>query len=571
MERRVVSGEWSKDTTASTDVFVPTPAHTAVATVRQSSLYCARDTTYIYTFCSVRALPRVGSGAATHMSFLLQRFGTPVIRSQSRVCRTIFSRCHNPMTIRFMMTESGTRVEKDSLGDVNVPADKYWGAQTQRSLENFRIGDPVADRMPYDVIKAFGVLKMAAARVNMTYGLKEEVGSAIIGVCQEILDGQHKEHFPLVVWQTGSGTQTNMNVNEVIANRAIEKLGGVIGSKTPVHPNDHCNMSQSSNDTFPTAMHIAAATRITGHLVPSLTSFLSELEKKVEEFSGIVKIGRTHCMDATPLTLGQEFSGYAQQIRYAIDRIQASLPRLYQLALGGTAVGTGLNTRVGFAENAAAEIANISSLPFTSAPNKFEALAAHDALVEIHGVFNTIACSLMKIGNDIRLLGSGPRCGIGELGLPENEPGSSIMPGKVNPTQCEALTMVCAQVMGNQTAVTMGGATGHFQLNVFGPMMIRNVLHSSMLLADAVASFEKNCLVGIKANKPRIDALLHESLMLVTALNRHIGYDNAAKAAKKAHAEGTTLKSAAVALKLLTPEQFDEWVKPEEMTKPLAL
>eukprot|EP00296_Roombia_truncata_P007694 JP446142.1.p1 GENE.JP446142.1~~JP446142.1.p1 ORF type:complete len:492 (-),score=172.67 JP446142.1:67-1338(-) len=422
--------------------------------------------------------------------------------------------------------------------------------------------------MPEPLIKAFGVLKKAAATVNMTYGLDAKVGEAICKAADEVISGKLMPHFPLVVWQTGSGTQSNMNSNEVISNRAIELLGGTMGSKSPVHPNDHVNMSQSSNDTFPTAMHVAAAVQANTCLLPNLEILRAALQKKSDEFNSIIKIGRTHMMDATPLTLGQEFSGYATQLEYGIARVKATLPRLYQLAQGGTAVGTGLNTRIGFDTAVADEISKITGLPFVTAPNKFEALAAHDALVEYSGALNVLATSLMKIANDIRFLGSGPRCGLGELMLPENEPGSSIMPGKVNPTQCEAITMVCAQVIGNHVAVTVGGCNGHFELNVFKPVMIRNVLQSTRLIGDACLSFTNHCVVGIEPNQKRIGQLLHESLMLVTALNPHIGYDKAAQCAKKAHKEGTSLKEAAMSLGFLTSEQFDQWVRPEDMIGP---
>jgi fumarate hydratase class II len=456
-----------------------------------------------------------------------------------------------------------TRTETDSFGPINVPSDKYWGAQTQRSLQNFKIG---TERMPEALIVAFGVLKYAAAETNMELGLMDkEVGQAIMKAASEVIDSKLKDHFPLVVWQTGSGTQTNMNVNEVISNRAIEIMGGSMGSKKPVHPNDHVNMGQSSNDSFPTAMHISAVMEITGKLVPALEGLHRALDKKAAEFSHIVKIGRTHLQDATPVTLGQEFSGYAMQVKLGIDRAKECLKRLYPLAQGGTAVGTGLNCAKGFPEAFAKKVAALTKQPFVTAENKFEALAAHDALVEASGTLNTIAVSLMKIANDMRLLGSGPRCGIGEISLPENEPGSSIMPGKVNPTQSEALTMVCAQVMGNHVAVSIGGSNGHFELNVFKPVIIHNVLQSVRLLADGADSFTKNCVVGITANEDRIKKLVNESLMLVTALNPHIGYDNAAKIAKKAHAEGKTLKEVAIELGLLTSEKFDEVVRPEKM------
>jgi fumarate hydratase, class II len=461
---------------------------------------------------------------------------------------------------------TGVRIETDSFGPIEVPADRLWGAQTQRSLQNFRIG---GERMPEPLIRALGLQKRAAAAVNIALGALDPVlGAAILAAADEVIDGRLADHFPLVVWQTGSGTQTNMNANEVIANRAIALLGGVVGSKRPVHPNDHVNLGQSSNDSFPTAMHIAAAVEITRHLIPALERLRAALDGKAKEFAAIVKIGRTHLQDATPLTLGQEFSGYAAQIAYGIERVSAGLPQLYRLAQGGTAVGTGLNARVGFAERFAEEAARLTGLPFVTAANKFEALATHDSLVDLHGRLNTLAASLMKIANDLRLLGSGPRSGLGELSLPENEPGSSIMPGKVNPTQSEAMTMVCAQVMGNQTTVTIAGATGHFELNVFKPVIANSVLQSIRLLGDAAVSFTENCVVGITANRERIAQLVGDSLMLVTALNPHIGYDNAAKIAKKAHREGTSLKQAGVALGLVTAEQFDAWVRPESMVGP---
>jgi fumarate hydratase class II len=423
--------------------------------------------------------------------------------------------------------------------------------------------------MPEALIQALGVQKKAAALANMALGeLDPRIGEAIVRAAEEVISGELSEHFPLVVWQTGSGTQTNMNANEVIANRAIEILGGEIGSKRPVHPNDHVNRGQSSNDSFPTAMHIAAAREITGRLLPALRGLLSALENKAAEFADIVKIGRTHTQDATPLTLGQEFSGYATQVRKGIGRVEAALPGLLELAQGGTAVGTGLNARAGFAEAFAAEAAKITGLAFITAPNKFEALAAHDAIVEASGALNVLAVSLNKIANDIRFLASGPRSGLGELILPANEPGSSIMPGKVNPTQTEALTMVCAQVFGNHVSITVAGASGHFELNVFKPVLIFNLLQSVRLLADAAASFTDNCVVGIEADRSRIAELMRRSLMLVTALNPHIGYDNAAKIAKKAHADGTTLKEAARELGLVEPEQFDQWVRPEAMVSP---
>lgn len=461
---------------------------------------------------------------------------------------------------------SPIRIETDSFGEIEVPANQYWGAQTQRSLGNFKIG---GEKMPRPLVRALGVIKRAAAKTNTELGLLDsKIGVAIIQAADEVMDGTHENEFPLVVWQTGSGTQTNMNANEVISNRAIEILGGVMGSKKPVHPNDHVNMGQSSNDTFPTAMHIAAGEQIIHELIPALEYLHASLASKSKDFASIVKIGRTHLMDATPLTLGQEFSGYAKQIEFGIQRVKATLPRLMQLAQGGTAVGTGINCKIGFAEKFAANVASITGIPFVTAENKFEALASHDTMVEVSGALNVLAASLMKIANDIRLLGSGPRCGIGEIILPENEPGSSIMPGKVNPTQCEAMTMVCAQVMGNHTTVTISGSNGHFELNVFKPVIIFNVLQSIRLIADACRSLTDNCVVGIEADEKRIKKLVFESLMLVTALNPHIGYDNAAKIAKKAHHEGTSLKEAGVSLGLLTSEQFDQWIKPEEMVTP---
>lgn len=461
---------------------------------------------------------------------------------------------------------TATRAETDSFGPIDVPADAYWGAQTQRSTQNFRIG---TERMPAPLVRALGVQKKAAAQSNAELGiLDRKLAEAIVTAAEEVIDGTLADQFPLVVWQTGSGTQTNMNANEVIAGRANEILAGTRGGKSPVHPNDHVNMGQSSNDTFPTVMHIATGEQLHHELIPALETLHHALEVKSAEFMPIVKIGRTHLQDATPVTLGQEFSGYAQQIKYGIARVQATLPRLMELAQGGTAVGTGINCKAGFDEKFAGHVAKITGLPFVTAPNKFEALAAHDAMVEISGALNVLAASLMKIANDIRMLGSGPRCGIGEINLPENEPGSSIMPGKVNPTQAEAMTMVCAQVMGNHVTVTVAGSNGHFELNVFKPVMIFNVLQSIRLLADACNSFTNNCVVGITANVERIEKLLHESLMLVTALNPHIGYDNAAKIAKKAHAEGTTLMDAGIALGLLTEAQFREWIKPEDMVKP---
>ncbi len=458
------------------------------------------------------------------------------------------------------------RIEKDTMGEMQVPEDRYFGAQTARSLMNFKIG---TERMPRELIRALGILKKAAALTNAELGtLSQEKADLIVQAADEVIEGKLDDHFPLVVWQTGSGTQTNMNTNEVIANRGIEISGGVMGSKDPVHPNDDVNKAQSSNDTFPTAMHISAAERFVHHLIPSITKLRDALQAKSVEFADIIKIGRTHLMDAVPLTLGQEFSGYAHQMTNALARIDCVMPRLYELALGGTAVGTGLNTHKDFAVKSAASIAYLTDLPFVTAPNKFEALAAHDAIVEASGVLKTIAVGLMKIANDVRMLGSGPRCGIGELNLPANEPGSSIMPGKVNPTQSEAMTMVAAQVMGNDVAINIGGATGHFELNVFKPVMIFNLLQSIRLISDSCVSFTDNCVVGIEPNHNQIKKLLNESLMLVTALNPHIGYDNAAKVAKKAHAEGTTLRESVVALGLLTAEEFDEKVKPENMVGP---
>jgi fumarate hydratase class II len=464
-----------------------------------------------------------------------------------------------------MMT-APTRTESDTFGPIDVAADRYWGAQAERSLHNFDIG---WEKQPAPVIRALGIVKRAAAETNMALGrLAPEIGAAIIAAAQEVIDGKLDAHFPLAVWQTGSGTQSNMNANEVISNRAIEMMGGVMGAKTPVHPNDHVNMSQSSNDTYPTAMHIAAAEEVSGRLLPALRALLAALDEKAEAWAHIIKIGRTHTQDATPLTLGQEFSGYAQQVRNGITRIEMTLPMLMQLAQGGTAVGTGLNAPIGFAEGVAERIAAITGLAFTSAPNKFEALAAHDAMVFTHGALNTLAASLFKIANDIRFLGSGPRSGLGELSLPENEPGSSIMPGKVNPTQCEALTMVCAQVFGNQATMTFAGASGHFELNVFNPVMAYNFLQSTRLLADVARSFTVHCVAGITPREDNIRAALDRSLMLVTALAPTIGYDAAAKIAKTAHKNGTTLREEAVGGGYVTAEQFDEIVRPEKMIGP---
>jgi fumarate hydratase class II len=461
---------------------------------------------------------------------------------------------------------SRTRTETDTFGPIEVPADRYWGAQTERSLENFKIG---GERMPKPLVRAFGIIKRAAAEANLEMGLIEkQLAGAIIQAAQEVIDGKLDEHFPLVVWQTGSGTQSNMNANEVIGNRAIEFLGGTMGSKKPVHPNDHVNLSQSSNDSFPTAMHIAAAETITHWLVPALEHLHGALKSKEREFDRIIKIGRTHTQDATPLTLGQEFSGYAAQVATGIERLKPALHELYRLAQGGTAVGTGLNAKKGFAELFAGKVATITSLPFVTAPNKFEVMAAHDAYVFVQGVLTSIATALFKIANDIRFLASGPRSGLGELSLPENEPGSSIMPGKVNPTQSEALTMVCCQVIGNGTAVAMAGSQGHFELNVYKPVMAYALLQSVRLLADASRSFTDNCVVGIKANEPRIADLMRMSLMLVTALAPKIGYDKAAQVAKTAHKNGTSLKEEAVRLGFVTEQEFDALVRPEKMIGP---
>ncbi len=457
-----------------------------------------------------------------------------------------------------------TRKEKDSLGWVEVPADKYWGAQTQRSIQNFRIG---REKMPEEIIEAFAILKKACAITNQKMGvLTPDIAGPVQQACDEILDGKLEGNFPLVVWQTGSGTQSNMNLNEVIANRAHVLSGGKLDdAQKKVHPNDHVNKSQSSNDTFPTAMHIAAYKLVVESTIPALTALKDALKQKAEDFAAIAKIGRTHLMDATPLTLGQEFSGYVSQLEHGLKALTNTLDHLRELALGGTAVGTGINAPKGFDTEVAAEIAALTKHPFVTAPNKFEALSAHDAIVETSGALKQIAVSLMKIANDIRFLGSGPRCGLGELSLPANEPGSSIMPGKVNPTQAEAMTMVAAQVVGNDAAITVGGMNGHFQLNVFKPVMIYNLLQSARLLADASHSFRSNCVEGISANEGNINAHLNNSLMLVTALNPHIGYDNAAKIAKKAHEENLTLKQSAIDSGLLTEEEFDRWVDPRKM------
>jgi fumarate hydratase class II len=462
--------------------------------------------------------------------------------------------------------EREVRIETDSMGAVDVPKDRYWGAQTQRSLHHFSIGD---DRMPVEVVRAFGILKKACALVNRDLGrLPVEKADLIVQAADEVIEGRLDDHFPLFVWQTGSGTQSNMNANEVIGNRAIELAGGELGSKSPIHPNDDVNMSQSSNDTFPTAMHVAAARAVVERLLPPVRELRDALRRKAEEFDDIVKIGRTHLQDAVPLTLGQEFSGYVAQLDDAIGRIESTLSGLYELAIGGTAVGTGLNSPAGFGEKAAARIAELTGLPFTAASNTFAALAAHDALVFSHGAIRTLAAALMKIANDVRWLGSGPRSGLGELELPENEPGSSIMPGKVNPTQSEAMTMVCCQVFGNDVAITVAGSQGNFELNVFKPVMIRNFLHSVAILGDASRTFREFCVEGIRANRERIAELVDRSLMLVTALSPSIGYDKAAEVAKKAHREGTTLKEAALALGYVTEAEYDEAVRPERMVGP---
>jgi fumarate hydratase, class II len=465
-----------------------------------------------------------------------------------------------------MTKATEVRIETDSMGEIEVPADRYWGAQTQRSLHHFDIGD---DRFPRPMIRALGVLKKAAALANGDLNmLPAEVVALITRAADEVIEGKLDDHFPLHVWQTGSGTQSNMNANEVISNRAIELAGGEMGSKAPIHPNDHVNRGQSSNDTFPTAMHIAAAEQTVRHLVPEVAALRDALQAKATAFMHVVKIGRTHLQDATPVTLGQELSGYVDQLDHSIAAVQGALPDVYELALGGTAVGTGLNTHPDYAVRSAERIAALTGLPFVTAPNKFAALAGHDALVRLHGTLKTLAAALNKIANDVRWLASGPRCGIGEIRIPENEPGSSIMPGKVNPTQSEAMTMVCAQVMGNDVAVNIGGMSGNFELNVFKPVIIHNVLHSLRLLGDTCRAFREFCVAGIEPEPERIQANLRNSLMLVTALNPHIGYDNAAKIAKKAHAEGTTLEEAAVASGLLTAEQFAAWVDPAKMTGP---
>ena len=459
-----------------------------------------------------------------------------------------------------------TRTETDSMGKIEVPTDKYYGAQTARSLKNFKIGE---ERFPRELIRAFGILKKAVALTNKELEiLSADKSELIVKAADEVIEGKLDEHFPLVVWQTGSGTQTNMNVNEVISNRAIELAGGEMGSKIPIHPNDDVNKAQSSNDTFPTAMHIAAVEEIHRRLIPMVTKLRDALQKKSEEFKDNIKIGRTHLMDATPLTLGQEFSGYVQQLTNGLERIESALPHLYEIALGGTAVGTGLNTHPDFAVKVAKKIAELTGKPIITGRNKFEGLAAHDALVGFSGVLKTLAASLMKIANDIRWLGSGPRCGIGEINLPANEPGSSIMPGKVNPTQCEALSMVCVQVMGNDVTINIAGASGNFELNVYKPVLIYNLLQSIRLIADSCDSFTDHCVLNIEANKENINTNLNNSLMLITALNPHIGYDNAAKVAKKAYEENITLKESAVALGLLSADEFEKLVKPQDMIKP---
>jgi fumarate hydratase, class II len=461
---------------------------------------------------------------------------------------------------------TATRTETDTFGPIEVPADRYWGAQTQRSIQNFKIG---WEKQPKPIIRALGIVKRAAAEANMELGkLDQDIALPIIMAAQEVIDGKLDDHFPLVVWQTGSGTQSNMNANEVISNRAIEILKGEMGSKKPIHPNDHVNMSQSSNDTYPTAMHIACAEQVARHVMPGLEHLHAALKKKTDAFAHIIKIGRTHTQDATPLTLGQEFGGYSHQVAMAVRRIKETLYGLYELAQGGTAVGTGLNAPIGFAEKVAEKIAAITHLPFVTAPNKFEALAAHDAMVFSHGALNSAAGALFKIANDLRFLGSGPRAGLGELALPENEPGSSIMPGKVNPTQAEALTMVCAHIMGNQTAMSVAGSQGHFELNVFNPVMAYNFLQSAQLLGDAAVSFADNMVAGTEAREDNIKANLERSLMLVTALNGKLGYDNCAKIAKAAHKNGTTLREEAVGGGYLSNEEFDAIVRPEKMISP---
>ncbi|HLV20126.1 MAG TPA: class II fumarate hydratase [Polyangiaceae bacterium] len=461
-----------------------------------------------------------------------------------------------------------TRIETDTFGPIEVPAERLWGAQTQRSLQNFAIS---GERMPIALLRALATVKKAAALVNMELSMVDErIGKAIVAAADEVIAGQHDDHFPLVVWQTGSGTQTNMNMNEVLANRASELLGGSRGQQRLVHPNDHVNRGQSSNDVFPSAMTLACVNAVRADVLPALAALRDVLAEKARSFSDVVKIGRTHLMDATPLTLGQEISGWVAQLDHGLQHVDAALPHLGELALGGTAVGTGLNAHPEYAVRVAAKVAEISGHPIQTAPNKFEALAAHDAIVFAHGALKTVAASLMKIANDVRWLASGPRCGIGEISIPENEPGSSIMPGKVNPTQSEALTMACAQIFGNDVAINVGGASGNFELNVFKPLIVHNFLQSCRLIADGAKSFREHCAVGIEPNRPRVAEHLENSLMLVTALNPHIGYDNAAKIAKHAHKQGTTLKQAAVELGLVSPEDFDRWVRPEQMVGPAA-
>jgi fumarate hydratase class II len=500
----------------------------------------------------------------------LARASTALVPSITQLIPSINRYNHRTMSTSYQeeIAKLPPRTESDSMGSLQIAKGCLWGAQTQRSLQNFPIGG-TESRMPLEVVYAMAIVKKCCALYHASIGkLPQDVADAIAQAATEVINGDHDNHFPLVTFQTGSGTQTNMNVNEVLSNRAIQILGGEVGSKSPVHPNDHVNAGQSSNDSFPTAMHICSVKVLVECTIPGLEELAAALQAKSQEFKDIVKIGRTHCQDATPLTLGQEFSGYAQQVEYGIARIRTSLPSLYRLALGGTAVGTGLNTTEGYDVAIAAAIAKETGLPFETAPNKFEALAGHDSLVEVSGALNVVATSLNKIANDIRLLGSGPRCGLGELSLPANEPGSSIMPGKVNPTQCEAITMVCAQVMGNHVAISIGGAQGHFELNVFKPVMVANLLQSARLVGDAAASFAERCVRDIVVNKSRVHDLLHGSLMLVTALNPHIGYDKASEIAKNAHKNGTTLKEAAVASGYLTAEEFDEWIIPEQMIGP---
>ena len=505
---------------------------------------------------------RVGKGRDSGRSATISK----MIENSLSGKRTFRTESEQTELTKPKITSRKVRLEKDTMGEIDVPADRYYGAQTARSLVNFDIGQ---DKMPRSLIRAFGILKQAAAETNVELGdLNENTGQLISQACDEVISGSLDEHFPLRIWQTGSGTQTNMNANEVIANRAIELIGGKLGSKDPVHPNDHVNMSQSSNDTFPTAMHIAAAMEINQSLIPAIEVLRAALAEKAEEFSGIVKIGRTHLMDAVPLTLEQEFGAYVSMLDANLVRIQASQADLFELALGGTAVGTGLNTRKDFADIVAERIANKTNLPFISAEDKFAQLASHDAIVAASGSLNTLAASLMKIANDIRWLGSGPRCGLGEISLPANEPGSSIMPGKVNPTQSEAMTMVCCQVMGNHLATSIGGSQGNFELNVYKPMMIHNLLHSVRLVSDTCISFSERCVEGLKANEAKISEHLENSLMLVTALNPHIGYDNSAKIAKHAHEKGLTLRQSAIDLKILADEDFDNWVKPQDMIGP---